>query len=50
MTSADLTPPTSRSHHWFYTLRTNALVLALLLLLIPISFVAENPERLDPYY
>ncbi|HYO08228.1 MAG TPA: branched-chain amino acid ABC transporter permease [Tepidisphaeraceae bacterium] len=45
-----LPPQRSGKSFWFYTLRTNALVLALLALLVPISWYAENPDRLDPYY
>src|SRR5215204_5993933 len=45
-----LPPEPSAGGFWFYTFRTNLLVVALLALLIPAGMWAENPDRLDPYY
>jgi branched-chain amino acid transport system permease protein len=45
-----LPPKPAAGGFWFYTLRTNLVVVALLLLLIPAGMWAENPDRLDPYY
>src|SRR5215212_4467086 len=40
----------SAKSSWLYTLRTNAIVPVVLLLLWPLSRVMENPERPDSYY
>jgi branched-chain amino acid transport system permease protein len=45
-----LPPPPRGRRFWLYTLWTNLPVIALLALLIPIGRLAENPDKLDPYY